>query len=483
MRALGHSGACTDETSGFAYDDGALRAAATVTEDPLRRAQAAAAQRRMIVFWHRCSPVPLLPRGERGEVTRDDPPLGPSEALVVLDPAGRLLAYHATRVGNETSRESPDPLAGFFLLAGLVPAAPAGAPVKDGTSVFDVRLDGAVPATIETDFRGGRLVEARLVAPWTPPASPPAVKFIQPDDVPNLLIIVLILASLPLARRNLLARRGEHEGARRVGLFVIGCYFGSILVGAHHTWTLAGETNILRGALAWSLYYGATAALLYLALEPLVRRVWPQRLVSWTRLIAGNVRDPMVARDVLLGMATFYALGGLGAVALALPARAPVFPVKRALEPLLGFEHCAAAVIEAAAVAVRLGLVFLLLLLLLRALGRLRWLAPAVFLGIVVGFMLALFGSLGALNPVVATLAAVLGLALLLLLARFGLLAMTAAMFFGSLTLLFPDAARLTGWTALCAWWIVGVSVVVSLYGLYFATGGRPFGDRKFLEA
>jgi hypothetical protein len=98
----------------------------------------------------------------------------------------------------------------------------------------------------------------------------------------------------------------------------------------------------------------------------------------------------MVARDVLVGMATFYGVGGLGALALALPARAPLFPVKRALEPLLGFERCAAAVVEVAAVAVRLGLVFLLLLLLLRALGRIRWLAPAVFFGIVVAFMLAL---------------------------------------------------------------------------------------------
>jgi len=437
----------------------------------------------MIVFWHRCSPVPLFPRGELRHVTRDDPPLGGNEALVVLDPAGRLLAYHATRIGNEASLESPGPLAKFFLLAGLVPASPAGAQLRDGHSVLEVRLDGTVPASVEASLRGGWLVEARVVPPWTPPTRPPEVKFIKPDDVPNLLIIVLILASVPLAFRNLRARRGEHEGARRVGLFVLGCYFGSILVGAHHTWTFAGETNILKGALAWSLYYGATAAFLYLALEPLVRRVWPERLVSWTRLIAGNVRDPMVARDVLLGMATFYGLGGLGALALALPARAPLFPVKRGLDPLLGFEHSAAAVIEAAAVAVRLGLVFLLLLLLLRALGRFRWLAPAVFFGVVVGFMLATFGSLGALNPVVVTFAAVLGLALLLLLARFGLLAMTAAMFFGALTLLFPDVARLSGWTAFCGWWLFGVSVVVAVYGLYFSTGGRPFGNRKFLEA
>ena len=43
--------------------------------------------------------------------------------------------------------------------------------------------------------------------------------------------------------------------------------------------------------------------LLYIALEPYARRRWPLMLVSWKRLISGDVHDPLVGRDLLLGVA------------------------------------------------------------------------------------------------------------------------------------------------------------------------------------
>ena len=41
---------------------------------------------------------------------------------------------------------------------------------------------------------------------------------------------------------------------------------------------------------------------LYLALEPYVRRYWPQAIISWTRVLGGRWRDPLVGRDVLYGV-------------------------------------------------------------------------------------------------------------------------------------------------------------------------------------
>ena len=41
--------------------------------------------------------------------------------------------------------------------------------------------------------------------------------------------------------------------------------------------------------------------LIYLALEPYVRRFWPDGILGWTRLMSGYVRDPRVGRDVLIG--------------------------------------------------------------------------------------------------------------------------------------------------------------------------------------
>jgi len=38
------------------------------------------------------------------------------------------------------------------------------------------------------------------------------------------------------------------------------------------------------------------------ALEPYVRRTWPEMLISWSRLLAGGWKDPLVGRDALVGV-------------------------------------------------------------------------------------------------------------------------------------------------------------------------------------
>jgi hypothetical protein len=43
-------------------------------------------------------------------------------------------------------------------------------------------------------------------------------------------------------------------------------------------------------------------AAFYLALEPYIRRTWPELLVSWTRTLSGEFNDPLVGRDVFLGI-------------------------------------------------------------------------------------------------------------------------------------------------------------------------------------
>ena len=42
--------------------------------------------------------------------------------------------------------------------------------------------------------------------------------------------------------------------------------------------------------------------LLYLAVEPYIRRFWPSTLVSWSRLLANQWRDPLVGRDILFAV-------------------------------------------------------------------------------------------------------------------------------------------------------------------------------------
>ena len=45
---------------------------------------------------------------------------------------------------------------------------------------------------------------------------------------------------------------------------------------------------------------------IYLALEPWVRRYWPQTMITWSRVVAGQWTDPLVGRDLLFG--TFFGI-------------------------------------------------------------------------------------------------------------------------------------------------------------------------------
>ena len=42
--------------------------------------------------------------------------------------------------------------------------------------------------------------------------------------------------------------------------------------------------------------------MIYVALEPFVRRFWPHSLLGWSRLLSGRVRDARVGRETLIGV-------------------------------------------------------------------------------------------------------------------------------------------------------------------------------------
>ena len=58
--------------------------------------------------------------------------------------------------------------------------------------------------------------------------------------------------------------------------------------------------SIVSRNLALQLFSGMVVWVFYTALEPYVRRLWPDTLISWTRLLDGRLRDPLVGRHVLI---------------------------------------------------------------------------------------------------------------------------------------------------------------------------------------
>ncbi|MEW6367644.1 MAG: hypothetical protein AB1714_23685 [Acidobacteriota bacterium] len=58
----------------------------------------------------------------------------------------------------------------------------------------------------------------------------------------------------------------------------------------------------------------------------------------------------------------------------------------------------------------------------------------------------------------------------------------SSALFLLFVSLYFPETTRLTGWYAGCTWWVIIITALLTGYGVYFSTGGRPFGEGTFLE-
>ena len=115
--------------------------------------------------------------------------------------------------------------------------------------------------------------------------------------------------------------------------------------------------------------------LVYIALEPYVRRLWPEVLISWSRLLSGRIRDPRVGRDVLIGgVAGLLLTLGLS-VRLLLPARLGGTPIPPSLPDLAALSGLGPAVGEAPAVSLALPVFILFFILLARVTLRNQWVA------------------------------------------------------------------------------------------------------------
>jgi hypothetical protein len=125
----------------------------------------------------------------------------------------------------------------------------------------------------------------------------PWMRIVQ-DVLDRVLSPLIVIVAVALMIRSLRLGRADRKGATRVALALISTLFISWLLSADYV--LRPER--VTPALAHSLLIGALAWTFYLALEPLVRRHWPSTLISWNRLLAGRWTDPLIGRDILIGL-------------------------------------------------------------------------------------------------------------------------------------------------------------------------------------
>ena len=135
-----------------------------------------------------------------------------------------------------------------------------------------------------------------LIGPWTRASRmtplPQTRLAMTLGAVSALFWLVLLLAAAALARRNVRVNRADRKSAARLAIGYMMLQAAGWVVGNHHVSTVTLETNSFFKMLATAAFNGGGLWVMYLAIEPYGRRLWPDGLLGWTRLFSGHVRDP-----------------------------------------------------------------------------------------------------------------------------------------------------------------------------------------------
>jgi serine/threonine-protein kinase len=278
-----------------------------------------------------------------------------------------------------------------------------------------------------------------------------------------ILLLVLLLGTVLIARRNLRLGRGDRRGAWRFGGLTLALGILSWALGAHHSPRWETEMVMLLGGLAEALFLAAWFGLAYLAAEPYLRRYWPHMLISWTRLTAGRYRDPRVGQDFLVGAAWGTGVFVLAKFGSLLPTWFG-WPISNldteAISVLVGGRTALARLVSPDFMSIALITVFLVPLL---------WLLRRKTLVLVVAFVILVLSGYASIGQDAASASVVilfvtrclLIAAFLFLLARIGLLAILVAVLYQNRLSGFPVTLDTSAW-----YWSNSLILFIVLAGL-----------------
>jgi eukaryotic-like serine/threonine-protein kinase len=279
-------------------------------------------------YWRRWSPSALLTENLHVPLPKadliDPPQAYPGSGTVLFDMEGRLIALEtipSAKADAATSRAvnwaalleaagrdparvvSTVPPAGFVAAADTVAAWRLSDSTAPETTLVAAAIRGRV-VRVDTFARGNALGQLALVAD-------DAALTAQVWAIFIFILILPMIGGIIIARHNLRKKRGDIRGALVVGISIVLLNLLMYLLSADAR--EAGLFAILLGVtarapLGYALVRGVTMAIAYLAIEPYLRRLWPSVLVSWARLVAGRLRDPILGRDLLVGASAGAAL-------------------------------------------------------------------------------------------------------------------------------------------------------------------------------
>jgi serine/threonine-protein kinase len=433
----------------------------------------------------RISPRLLVPQREDGRVDwRDPPEYYFGEVKASFGPTGlvqafRAIAPPAAEPGAAAPESAWDTL---FEYAGLrrgdfreVPASITPFNGADRTYTWEGSPDG-VRLRIEGASLGGRVTQFNVTGPhdWD---------HRQVEDLvtPSARVVFGLMAALTtlalvgvmvFARRNLRLGRGDTRGALRVASFVGITAALSWLFGADHVLEPGAEQRLFLNGLGQAVVAALAVFAGYLAIEPTLRRRWPGLLVAWTRLLAGDWRDPLVGRSVLAGFLGGSLAALLLLAAYALPSIRPVdglVPLPDSATVTSSARYYVSRLLGQAVFPALIGLGATVVVALGLTLFRRRWAAAAAL------FVMAALGNYFGLNPWIdVPLSLAIAAIAVFVYVRFGLLAFVAMLMAQAVLIFMPLGLDPGRWWAPYGYASIVAVLVPAAIGFRVALGRQP---------
>jgi predicted Ser/Thr protein kinase len=370
-----------------------------------------------LYFEYQVGGVTYYPRGpmQRPRAGRQ-PQLGLPSGLttVRLDPQGRLLLYSRVLerpLAGTLAPRTPDWAAAFELAGLRIETFQTRKPFRQPPLFGDVNVawqgprpaGAGEPITVEGAAVDDQVVFFTITQEWDQPSQQKEVAQAVAGTQMiargrYVLIFLSMMGGLLLAWRNLRLGRGDRRGAWRLATFTFLLALAHGLVKSRHAFDPIAEIDLFLAGLQYAVFGSFVIWCCYIALEPYVRQLWPQSIISWSRLLIGRVRDPLIGADILAGI-----LVGVGIVLLQqasvlvrpwreLARSLPILPrFAYELGELTGTRFEFQTLIISLLAALWIGFVFLLVMLLLRVMLRVSWLAGLAFLVVATGLSAVVF--------------------------------------------------------------------------------------------
>jgi hypothetical protein len=289
--------------------------------------------------------------------------------------------------------------------------------------------------------------------------------------------IAIVVGAVWFAYRNCARGRGDRKGALRLACVVFVVEMAIFLCRAH--FVLAFDTLFLFIlAVSTALFASGFLWMLYLALEPYVRRNWPQIIISWTRLMAGRLRDPLVGRDVISGVALGMAWVLIFELGVLVSMRSGGRPQLANEDYLLGIREAAATWLGTVVGSILGTLLFFFLLVMLRVLVRNQWLAALLFVLIFAGPKVLAGSHMLTDAWVWASIYAIAAVAVV----RLGFIVLAIGSFLADVLLNLPYTLDFSNWYASHCVFIVLTFLAAGVWGFYASLAGKPLWKDELFE-